>query len=159
MALQRALHWVWGDLVEVPGTHECVLHHRGLHETQPRRSVCHKVPRSVCHLGRSSYLLLVVGVAAGVHEVTGTRWLPWKQVRMVSNEIGDQREGWILCALSRDCSGNNPKLLGQREQHGGDVVCSEEGIPVGTETIVKYQDLAVASGCCCVNFITSLYIH
>ena len=156
MALQGALHRVWGDLVEVSGTHERVLHHCGLHETQPCQSVCHKVPWPVCHLGRSSHLLLVAGVAAGVHEVTGTGRLPWKPVHMVLNEIGDQREGWILCTLSRDCSGNNLKLLDQWEQHGGDVVCSEEGVPVGTKTVVRYQDLiAVASGCWCVNFISS----
>ena len=114
VALQGALHWVWGDLVEVSGTHERVLHHCGLHETQPCRSVCHKVPQPICHLGRSSHLLLVVGVAAGVHEVTVTGRLPWKPVCMVLNEIGDQREGRILCTLSRDCSRNDPKLLGQR---------------------------------------------
>ena len=72
-------------------------------------------------------------MAPGVHEVPGTGQLPWEAVCVVSNEVGDQREGWILCTLSGNWSWDHQKLLGQRIQYGCDVICPEESFTVGLE--------------------------
>ena len=85
-------------------------------------------------------------------------WLVWPLEYMKSQvQAGfyGNRSVWSQMRLViRD-----PKHLDQQEQHGGDVVSSEEGVPVGTETVVRYQDLiAVVSDYYCVNFINSLFI-
>ena len=88
MAAETHLHWVWCDMDADCGAHDHLLHLGGLLSPSFARSLRTPPAGALPHVGCGSHTGLVGGLAARVHEVTGSGELWGPEAVAVGEDAG-----------------------------------------------------------------------
>lgn len=136
MAVQTPVHWFWCDVDAHCGSDDHVLHPGGLLSPPFPRPLLPPSPGPLPDVGSGCYRGVVGGVAAGVHEVTGTGelWRP-KAGATATDANSGAREGRGLGTVSRDRPWHYPQFHRQWNQHDRDAICAKAGVAMGPEEI------------------------